>query len=186
MWPWGHLAVAYLLYTASTRFRFDRPPRAWPLLALAVGTQFPDLVDKPLAWSVGILPGGRTFTHSLLVAALFVPAITAVAIHLDRREVGVAFALGYVTHLFTDVPPSVFAGDLAGVAYLAWPLVDQPPEDPVGGLLDAILHYYAMGPYEVFQLGLFVVAALVWYRDGRPGLERLWSSIERLETRVRS
>ncbi|WP_265110221.1 metal-dependent hydrolase [Halosolutus halophilus] len=186
MWPWGHLAVAYLLYTGITTSRFDRVPRAWPLLALALGTQFPDLIDKPLAWTFGVLPGGRTFAHSLLVAALLVPAVVAVAIHLDRREVGTAFVLGHVSHLLADVPPAAFTGDLSGIAFLLWPLVDQPPEEPVDGLLDAILHYYAMGPYEVFQLGLFVVAALVWYHDGRPGLGLVRTSIDRLGRLVRS
>lgn len=171
MWPWGHLAVAYLLYTASTTYRFDRSPRAWPALALAVGSQFPDLIDKPFAWTFGILPGGRTLSHSVLFAALLVPTVAAIAIRYDRREIGTAFIVGHLSHLLTDVPPSVFTGTFAGTEYLLWPFVEQPPEEPVSGLLDAILHYYAMGPYEVFQLGLFVLVGIVWYRDGAPGLE---------------
>ncbi|MFC6763678.1 metal-dependent hydrolase, partial [Natrinema soli] len=34
MWPWGHLAVAYLLYIVITHRRFGRPPRAVPAIAL--------------------------------------------------------------------------------------------------------------------------------------------------------
>ncbi len=64
----------------------------------------------------------------------------------------------------------MLTGDLSGTEFLLWPLVEQPPEDPVDGVLDAILTYYAMGPYELFQFGLFVLAAVVWYRDGAPGL----------------
>ncbi|OIB57442.1 metal-dependent hydrolase [Natrialba sp. SSL1] len=179
MWPWGHLAVAYLLYTAYTQYRFDRRPRVLPLLALAIGSQFPDLIDKPLAWSVDVLPGGRTLGHSLLFAALLIPAVLLVADRLDRRDVGIAFLIGHVSHLVADLPPSVLRGDRSGTEYLLWPLVEQPPEDPVDGLLDAILNYYALGPYEWFQFGLFAAAILVWYRDGAPGLAVVRTSIRR-------
>ncbi len=36
MWPWGHLAVAYLVYTVYSHRRDGRPPRALPVIALAV------------------------------------------------------------------------------------------------------------------------------------------------------
>ncbi|EMA40229.1 metal-dependent hydrolase [Halobiforma nitratireducens] len=171
MWPWGHVAVAYLLYTAYTHRRFDRPPLAAPAVALAVGSQFPDLIDKPLAWTVSVLPGGRTLGHSLLFAALLVPAVYVLATRLERRDVGIAFGIGHLSHLAADVPPSALTGDLSGTEFLLWPLVEQPPEEPVDGILDAILHYYAMGPYELVQFGLFALAAIVWFRDGAPGLE---------------
>ncbi|MFP8953800.1 metal-dependent hydrolase [Natrialbaceae archaeon A-arb3/5] len=179
MWPWGHLAVAYLLYTAYTHRRFERPPLALPAIALAVGSQFPDLIDKPLAWTFGVLPGGRTLGHSLLFAAVLVPIVYTVAARFESRDVGLAFIIGHLSHLLADVPPSALTGDLSGTEFLLWPLVEQPPEDSVGGILDAIVHYYAMGPYELFQFGLFVVAALVWYRDGMPGFGYVRSIVDR-------
>ena len=33
-----------------------------------VGSQFPDLIDKPLALELGLIPSGRVFTHSLPTA----------------------------------------------------------------------------------------------------------------------
>ncbi|MHC3439344.1 hypothetical protein ACYJ1Y_14950 [Natrialbaceae archaeon A-gly3] len=39
------------------------------------------------------------------------------------------------------------------------------------GIEAPILTYYTMGAYEWVQLAIFVVGALVWYRDGAPGLE---------------
>ncbi|SDQ29590.1 metal-dependent hydrolase [Natronobacterium texcoconense] len=178
MWPWGHLAVGYLLYTAYTHRRFDRPPLAAPAIALAVGSQFPDLVDKPLAWTVSVLPGGRTLGHSLLFAAILVPTVYLLAARLERRDVGIAFVIGHLSHLSADIPPSALTGDLSGTEFLLWPFVAAPEEEPVGGILDAVLHYYAMGPYEWFQLGLFVLAAIVWYRDGAPGLEYARRTLE--------
>ncbi|PCR92314.1 metal-dependent hydrolase [Natrinema ejinorense] len=170
MWPWGHLAVAYLLYTAVTHRRFDSPPRAIPTIALAIGSQTPDLIDKPLAWNFGLLPGGRTLSHSLLVVAVLVPLVRAIAGRLERRAVGMAFLAGYCSHLCADVPPGVLSGEFASASYLLWPILEQPPEDPVAGIFDAILHYYAMGTYEWVQFGLFAVAVVSWYRDGAPGL----------------
>jgi hypothetical protein len=66
MWPWGHLALGYLLYSPFARARFGRPPTDRATLLLAFGTQLPDLVDKPLAWRLDVLPAGRTLGHSLL------------------------------------------------------------------------------------------------------------------------
>jgi hypothetical protein len=38
--------------------------------AVFVGSQFPDLVDKPLAQELVVIPSGRVFVHSLLFAVL--------------------------------------------------------------------------------------------------------------------
>ncbi|WP_049922681.1 metal-dependent hydrolase [Halopiger djelfimassiliensis] len=178
MWPWGHFAVAYLLYTAYTYRTLDRPPRALPAVAVAVGSQFPDLIDKPLAWSFGVLPGGRTFTHSLFVAALLVPAVYTVTTRLGRRQIGLAFLVGHLSHLVADLPLSALRGDVSGAAYLLWPAVEQPSETSVDGIIDAILHYYSMGPYETFQFGLFAAAVLLWIRHGMPGLRVPYTVLE--------
>ncbi|AFZ72258.1 metal-dependent hydrolase [Natronobacterium gregoryi] len=186
MWPWGHLAVAYLLYTGYTHRRFDRAPLAVPTLALAVGSQFPDLIDKPLAWAVSVLPGGRTLGHSLLFAAVLVPVVALLADRLERQNVGIAFVVGHLSHLAADVPPSALTGDFTGTGFLLWPLVATREEEPVEGVLDAALHYYTMGPYELFQFGLFAVAAVVWYLDGAPGLEYTRRTLERVNSRLRT
>ena len=65
MWPWGHLAVGYLVYSGLSRWRFGRLPGSVATLAVALGTQLPDLVDKPLAWTVNVLASGRSLAHSL-------------------------------------------------------------------------------------------------------------------------
>ncbi len=179
MWPWGHLGVAYLLYSFYTHRRFDRAPSALAAIALAIGSQFPDLIDKPLAWTFDVLPGGRTLGHSIFFAMLLIPAVYALALRFDRLEVGTAFVIGHVSHVIADIPPSALRGDFSGTEFLLWPVVEQPPEEPVGGILDAILTYYALGPYEILQFGLFIGAAIVWYRDGMPGLEYVRSIVAR-------
>ncbi|MHC3436914.1 metal-dependent hydrolase [Natrialbaceae archaeon A-gly3] len=177
MWPWGHLAVAYLLYTLFAHGRYGRPPRSGPAVALAIGSQFPDLIDKPLAWWLGVLPGGRTLAHSLLFAAVLLPAVYALGIRLDLLEAATAFAIGHLSHLLTDLPLLLLAGYPRGAEYLLWPLLDQPTFAPGYALFDApagletaALVLAESSTYARVQVGLFALAAIVWYLDGRPGL----------------
>ena len=86
MWPIGHIGIAYLLYAAATRLRFDEIPTPGPTVALLVGALFPDLVDKPLAWYLNVLPTGRTLAHSLLVLVPLCLAVYLVARYYARAE----------------------------------------------------------------------------------------------------
>ncbi len=168
MWPWGHLAVGYLLYSLGRRWRGGRP--GFPEAALvALGTQAPDLVDKPLAWSLGVLPAGRTLGHSLLVAAVVLAVCHAVVAPRYGRLPVVAFGVGYLSHLLADLPPELLAGEVGRASYLLWPLLAPPPYELEPSFV-AHLQAYELGPYEAFQLLLFGVAVGVWYRDGAPGL----------------
>lgn len=184
MWPWGHLGVAYLLYSLCARGRTRRPPRPEPVLAVVLGSQFPDLVDKPLAWGLGVLPGGRTLAHSLLVAGAVIGVGYAVASARRRVETATAFAIGYLSHLAADLPPRVFLGYPFGSEFLLWPLLSQsafgfterafdPPaivELVVTPVVDPLVRFLLDGVLFVLALGL-------WYVDGRPGLER-WRARE--------
>ncbi|OAQ54159.1 metal-dependent hydrolase [Natrinema mahii] len=180
MWPWGHLAVAYLLYTGYHWRRDRRPPRARPVIALAIGSQFPDLIDKPSAWTFGFLPGGRTLAHSIFVAALLLPAAYGLSRRLGRPETGVAFAIGHASHLVADVPPTaILARDLSATTFLFWPVLEPPQYQSPGSILAGFLGY-SMGWYEWVQLGLVAVALVAWYHDGAPGLGYGRRALERV------
>lgn len=178
MWPWGHAAVGYLLYTLWTRRRFHRPPAAAATLVLAIGTQFPDLVDKPLAWTLGISPSGRAGAHSLLIA---VPILVMLWVGLPdrhRRSLWGAFAAGYLVHLSTDVLYPVIDGDLTTLAFLFWPVTS------LSGLSESsriLAHFSAMELTSTlaFEIALYVVATAVWVVDGRPGLGLLGRVVTR-------
>ncbi|MBX0296668.1 metal-dependent hydrolase [Haloarcula nitratireducens] len=176
MWPWGHLAVGYFCYLAIVRLGARRGLTAATLLAVAFGTQFPDLVDKPLAWSVPILPSGRSLAHSLVVAAVLLTVLYWISRVYEREEIVLAFAVGYVAHSLSDLGPGTVLGLLQGdlsqltwTTYLVWPLLAPPPYPNDSSFISHFVAF-AFEPYVVFQSLLFVAAFGHWILKGQPGL----------------
>lgn len=178
MWPWGHVGVAYLLYSLYSRGRFRRPPRPEPALAVVLGSQFADLVDKPLAWWLGILPGGRTLAHSLVFAGVLIVVVYAAALARDRVETATAFVLGHLSHLVADLPPRLVLGYPFGSEFLFWPFLPQPAfgygerlfEPPVAVEL-VVTPFTDPLTFALFEVSLFGLALGLWIVDDRPGLE---------------
>jgi len=168
MWPWGHAAAGYLCYSLVVRSRGRRPTAA-ALLALAVGTQFPDLVDKPLAWSVGVLPGGRTLAHSLFTVALLVVAVHYFTRRYGGRTAGGAFLFGTVSHVLTDGLYAAFAWEFADLSFMLWPVLPMPAYEADRSF---IAHFAELSftSTVTFEFVLVGVAAALWWLDGRPGL----------------
>lgn len=169
MWPPGHAAVAYVLYTASTRTRFDARPARGPALAVAFGSQFSDLVDKPLAWYAGALPTGRTLAHSLLVLLPLAVAAYRLADRYGRGEDAVAFAVGAVSHSLVDALPALWTPD-GSVAFLLWPLLPVEPYETGAPTVLGLLRESLWEPAFLVEFALLTVALVLWYRDGLPGL----------------
>ncbi len=168
VWPLGHLAVGYLVYTFGSHRRGEIPTKG-PAVVVAVASLLPDLVDKPLAWYLGVLPTGRSLAHSLVVLVPVALAVGLLARRAGRGREGVAFAVGVVTHAAMDALPLLWNGDLSG-AFLLWPLrsVDPGPAgtpDPV-----ELLVTQAGQPYFLLEFVLLGLALAWWHRDGYPGL----------------
>lgn len=169
MLPWGHVAVGYLCYSVGTRVRYRHPPQAGPVIALVVGTQLPDIIDKPLATWFGVLPSGRSLGHSLLFAVVLGLGVWWIATRRDRVRAGVALLVGHLTHVLVDALPAVVAGRWAELGYLLWPLT--PVYRYPGELERELLPYLVAGLTQLrLDTVLFVVALLVWIYDGTPGL----------------
>lgn len=182
MLPWGHVAVGYLCYSLGVRIRYHRPPQAGAVVALVVGTQLPDLIDKPLATWFGILPSGRSLGHSLLFVVVLGVAIWWIGQRRDRLPEGVALLIGHVTHIVVDALPALVGGRWQELGHLLWPLTPvyrYPGElerDMVGYLLTELLTVR-------IDTILFVVAGVVWIIDGAPGFSdtRAWITEHALE-----
>lgn len=164
--------VGYLAYSIAVHLGGRRTPGDGQAIALAVGTQFPDVVDKPLAWWLGVLPASRTLAHSIYVAVMVVCVVGLVADHLDRRSVALAFGFGYVSHLLADALYPFLQARGNNFAFMTWPLT--PPVtyvrdwEPVSYLRGAIV-----GEALGVELLLAVVVFVLWRADGKPGLAPL-------------
>lgn len=176
MWPWGHAAFGYLAFYLGRRSR----GRPWPptdvdAVVLFFGTQFPDIVDKPLAWTFGVLPSGRSLAHSALVAAFVVGVVLLVARREGHSSTGWAFAVGYFSHLLGDALDPLLEWNVEFLSFLAWPLLPPPPYEG-----DASFSYYVFNlaptPQVVFGLALALLVVGLWARDGFPGLRWAFDS----------
>jgi hypothetical protein len=181
MWPWEHLAFGYLLFSGYAHtVHGERPVRA-DAYALAFATQLPDIVDKPLAWTFGVLPSGTSFAHSVFLAVPVATVAVLVAQRYGVDSVGRAFGIGYLSHLAGDVLyPLVLTGGVSP-DYLLWPFVDQAAIEPAGSLATTLRLLSQFGDflatpwgvvYLALELCLLGIALALWSADGLPGLAR--------------
>jgi len=182
MWPWGHLAAAYLVYVAYSRIRYRHRPTEATAILVALGSQLPDLIDKPLAWTLAVLPAGRSLAHSLLVLGPLLAAAYLFARRRDRaldretRREGaraplvVAVGIGAVVHSLTDALYPAIEGEFAALAFLAWPAADLPPPTDTQSFIGQFAQM-ALTPEFAFELLLVALALAVWARQDYPGLD---------------
>lgn len=177
MWPWDHAAAGYLLLSAATRLGWRRPPTRRAGVVAVSAALLPDLIDKPLSWGLALLPSGRSLGHSVLFALPLVLLVGVVAVAAKRHTVGLAFALGYLSHLAGDVAyPLVVKGELR-LGFLFWPLVAVDQTGSGGGLpylseLVVAFLGFLLSPagllYVAADLALLGGAVAVWLLDSRP------------------
>ena len=190
MWPWGHLAVGYLAYAFAVDRRLRRPPGAVAVVVVSAATQLPDVVDKTLAWNLGVLPHGRSLAHSVLIATVAIAVVGAYLRSRGHGELALAFGLGYYSHLVADSYQAAVTGRWADLGFLAWPLVQSPEStgpDSVVARFATLASELAAGDvsaFLAFEFALVLLAVALWASHGFPGLgvlrrvrpRRFWSS----------
>lgn len=179
MWPWGHVAVGYLGYSALCRLRWRQAPAELAAIIAVFGTQFPDLVDKPLAWSFHVLPSGRSLAHSVFTTVFLCSVLYVVARHYHRSEYAVAFSLGYASHLVADSIYPILGGQYHTLDFLLWPALPTPYVDEQG----FIAHFSSIDPASptvVIGVVMVLLTVGVWVADGAPG----WHLFRRLTRRL--
>ncbi|SFS10738.1 LexA-binding, inner membrane-associated putative hydrolase [Halomicrobium zhouii] len=187
MWPWDHLAIGYLVVSLWRRGRSRRPPGEAEAIAAVVGSQLPDLIDKPLGWRTSLLPSGHSLAHSLTVAAPTAVVVYLLARRYGRADVGAAFSLAYLVHLPADVVYPMVLGDPPNLAFLFWPFVDIPPSQTdafAGRVLELVVQFLAFLrtpqglTFLLVELSLLGVALLLWRRDGWPGVASVVRAVD--------
>jgi hypothetical protein len=138
--PITHVALAYLLYVGYMMGRaiISKPtqthhlPATWAFIPLAIGSQFPDLIDKPLAYW-GVLVSGRSLAHSafsLLLIGVLLDSVTRIQLRdiasrlptRLRASIPTAFVIGYAGHLLGDAAYGLFSGEFFSVRFLVYPV----------------------------------------------------------------
>ena len=194
MWPWEHLALGYLLYSLSLRALLRRPPGEGAALTLAIATQFPDIVDKPLGWTIGVVPG-QSVAHSVFFAGPLVLAGMILAGRYDRPGVGAAWAIGYLSHLLGDVfPPTAIIEMDVSLGFLFWPLIPVPMNTH-GGFVQTVFFYaqeslaHLLSPlgiiYLIAEVSALSATFAIWMYDGHPGTGLLNAYITRARSAIR-
>lgn len=173
MLPLGHLAFAYLWYTAYAAAGTHRLPARLALIPLAFGSQVPDLIDKPLAY-IGVLVYGRSFAHSLFTFGLCSLTVWWLVVRLRDRWIAetlterlrivtpAAFAIGYASHLLGDTYRVLLGGDLWATRFVLYPLVPVPesPADDIPPWIRLFEIYSEMGSHP--QLNWIILAIFVF------------------------
>jgi hypothetical protein len=143
-------------------------------------TQFPDVIDKPLAWTAGVFGNGTSVAHSIFVAM----AVIALAVRIDDEEgprrVSTAVGIGYLTHLAGDAAYPLLVGDgNVALSVMLWPVVPGPDRAPAGfvtrfgELFAKFVEFLGTPLGRLYLLGELVLiggAVALWLYDGRPGL----------------
>jgi hypothetical protein len=183
MWPWEHVAFAYLLYSPALHVARGRSPGDVAAVALGLGALVPDLVDKPLAWAFGVFQTGYGAAHSVLVVVPLLFVLVAAARRYDRAGPAVAYAAGHLSHLAGDLVYPFVAGAGVPVERLLWPVSTFPEAGPSPGFVTLVTHYlreYAarvlaldVGPLLLFEATLLGAVLVLWLFDGAPGTRAL-------------
>jgi len=188
MLPWEHAAIGYLAYSLLSHALARRSPGALEALAAVVGSQGPDLIDKPLSWQYGVFESGYALGHSVFLAVPLAVAAALLARAYGRARVGAAFAVGYLFHLPGDVVPTFLRSGELPLAVVLWPVAKAPPsaEQPVVGVtVDLFFEYVdvltAQDPptLVLVQAGVIGLTALLWLYDGAPVLRELLVGVRR-------
>lgn len=186
MWPWEHLAFAYVLYSAAVRVRSRTRPRGDSVVVVAVTSILPDLIDKPLSWTFELTATGYSVAHSLFLAPLWIGGALVAARRVGRRYLGGAFALGFLSHLVADVVYPVVTGGSVAVHAVLWPVVEGR-RTTSGGLTETFLRYFtrfigeltAANPSGIllFELALAGFTFILWAADGFPVATELYDAL---------
>jgi hypothetical protein len=198
MWPWEHLAFGYLFYSLAARAYYRRPPVGAAAIAVAAGTQVPDLLDKSLAWLFDVFAVGFAVGHSALVVP---PALAVAYVLATRRRPAAgrlvpAYGVGHLSHLLGDLLYPVLQGTGLPLRRVLWPVASPEAgevREPVlrrvaGYFLRYLFQVLSLDPSPLFlvQVGLVASVFVLWLVDGAPGPLALWRGTAALVSRSES
>lgn len=129
MWPSEHFVFAFLPFLVYTAVRYQRVPSGHSILLVVVGSQLPDLIDKPLAWTFAVIPSGRMLAHSIVISGPALVVGCLLALRVGWARYAVLFSFSYLSHLVGDFYSILFVGrEYYFFPNLFWPLLEANPD----------------------------------------------------------
>jgi len=148
----GHLAAAYM---AGEALQVDRHGY-WS------AAMFPDYVDKPVRWLLGITPNDRIPAHSLTALAL----TALLARRLGGRRFASGWVVGYTSHLLCD---ELNARISAGRVYWLWPWKRYVMHRGPTGLKSSLADFSKQA--LLIEVALTLLGAILWLGRPREGVQ---------------
>ncbi|ADD06973.1 DUF457 family protein [Natrialba magadii ATCC 43099] len=180
MWPWEHAIVGYVVYSLFSHLVYRDAPNGLEAFAVVFASVLPDLIDKPLAWQFDVFESGYALGHSVFFAVPLAIVVGVLARSVGRPRAGLAFGLGYLLHLPSDILDTYVRGGELRYDIVLWPVhpVESIGEhtDFFGEFTRLFGHYQQellagdLSAYMWFQLSIAAFAALLWLYDGAPVL----------------
>lgn len=150
MSPLEHFLAGFVPVLVYFILRYRQLPSVGVVFVIFVGSQFPDLVDKPLSLA-NVIPWGRVFMHSLPFALPVAAVVLLYAVATDQQHLGVGFVFAYLLHIPGDWYGRLLSGEIP--PDILWPIMPIPahPNAPWwGGPGD--IYAYIWSFYSIFVL----------------------------------
>lgn len=181
MMPWEHALVGYIGFSAFVHAVYREPPTSKETAVVVFAALLPDLVDKPLAWGLGVFTSGYGIAHSVFLVAPASIAVGWLAWSRGHPRLGIALALGWFLHLVGDLSSKFLTDGETQFARVLWP-VRRTGDGYETGFVEEfgsnVLEYFHWmsrqmasdnpDPYLFVVLGIGIGGALLWVYDGMP------------------
>lgn len=133
MYPSEHFLIVAVPVVLFTYLCNQRLPSRQLFGVAFLASQFPDLIDKPLAHVFGLIPSGRVFMHSFPSVFPLWLVVGVYAWRTERSRAGAVFILGHLSHLLADNHNALFGSSPRIPDELLWPLVSVPQRPLIPG-----------------------------------------------------
>ncbi|TYL37159.1 hydrolase [Natronococcus pandeyae] len=190
MWPWEHAIVGYLAYSLFCHVVYRESPGGLEAFAVVFASVLPDLIDKPLAWEYGVFGSGYALGHSIFFAVPLSIVVGLLARQAGRPRAGLAFGLGYLLHLPSDVLDAYARNGVFQYELMLWPVETTQGSSQGQGFMMYFMQLFEgyqsdllageLSTYLWIQLGIGLFAFVVWLYDGAPVLRECLLGAKRL------
>jgi len=164
MLPPEHFLAAFVPVLAYFAIRYRQFPSVGVVFVVFVGSQFPDLIDKPLSLA-NVIPWGRVFIHSLPFAIPIAAVVLWYAVATNQQHLGGGFVFAYLLHIPGDWYGRLLSGDIP--PDLLWPIMSIPahPDAPGwGGPGDIYAYIWSFYAILLLSLAITMLTANVSYQ----------------------